>query len=144
MSYPDHISSSRYMRIVAENWIADRWWVFALPLLPALWALISGETKYYIVAAALLCLALPLFLAALYLIYSLTPEAAANIRPHHTRRNPDGSITLLFRPDPETGRQYPPLDIKTSAIHLIEERGNLKVLHLKGKPFRYITIPAEI
>lgn len=132
------------MRLVGEDWLAKHWWTFLVPFVPAIWGAVTGDTRLYIVAAILLFLCIPLFLARIYYLYSLTPEAIASVRPHCTVRNTDGSVTLHFRPDADAGREYSPLTVRPSDINLIEERYGLKVFHLNGKPFRYITIPIEI
>ena len=130
------------MRLVFENWLLGRGWLFALPV-AAMVALAgkTGDLRLWVVVPVLTCMFIPLIVAFVYYSYSLTPEAVAAIRPHRVALGADGSLTLTPEPDPETGRQLPALRLPADEIAQVEERPRRFIVHIKSKPFRYIIIP---
>lgn len=136
------VSTGAYMRLVIEEWLLDRGWLPALPVAGAIMAAwITGDSRLWVVVPVLICLILPLVLAFVYYAYSLTPEAAAAIRPHLTRVDPDGSLTLIPVADAESDVRLPVLHVGADEIKSVEERSSQRIVRLHGKPFRFIIIP---
>lgn len=130
------------MRLVFVNWLMSRGWLFALPLAAlAAAAYLTGDLRLWMVVPVLICLILPLMMLFVYYSYSLTPEAAAAIRPHSLRLGPDGSLTLAADADPEAGAKALRLHVAAEEIAEVEEQPSRLIIHLKDKPFRYIIIP---
>ncbi len=130
------------MRLVFENWLISRGWVVALPLVALIAAAyLTGDLRLWMVVPVLICLIVPLLMVFVYYSYSLTPEAAAAIRPHRLRRESDGALTLTADADPEAGSKALSLRVEAADIAEVEEQASRLIIHLKDKPFRYIIIP---
>lgn len=137
------VSIGRYMRLVAEDWLASRGWLLLVGA-AAIWLLLGGNNpRSWMALLMFAALIAPALIGIIFYSYGLTPEAAAAIRPHRVEVHPDGAISLIFPPDPDSGRQIPPLRFPTSALGRREQRGNETIIHLNGKPFRYIIIPSQ-
>ena len=138
--YPERVPSGRYMRLVAEDWFTDMWWLLAIPVGLCL---IAGSMIHpigYSMLPVLLCLVIPMAAYTMYLNYSLTPEAVACVRRHRSRVEADGAVTLEFAPDGETGRTYRPFRLLAGEVSGAEFRGPWIVLRLRRR-YRYIFIP---
>lgn len=130
---------STYMRLVAEDFLTDRWWIAAVTVAALLTAGYYAGPVWYMVLLVVACLVAPALLAVLFINYSLTPEAVAAIRPNRIDIDPKGNINVTFRPDDE--REYAPYCLSADDIAGIEERTDFKVVRIKGRPYRYIIIP---
>lgn len=100
-----------------------------------------ADPRFWFVLPIVVCLVLPPIIGIIIYSYALTPEGVAAVRPHRVDEHPDGSLTLSFDPDPETGRTYSPLHVSRAEIKSVEERPDRRIVHLKDKPFRFIILP---
>lgn len=133
------------MRLVIEEWLMNHWWIPALPLAAIAFAAIeTGDLRLWVLVPVLVCLLFPLMMVMVYYSYSLTPEAAAAIRPHLTRVSADGSLTLLPQPaTTDEGKRLPELHIPAREISAVEESADQIIVRIKDKPYRFVIIPTK-
>lgn len=133
------------MRQVIEEWLMSRLWIFALPVAAIIIAAIAtGSLRLWVLCPVVICLLLPPAILMVYYSYSLTPEAIAAIRPHLTRVNDDGSLTLIPLPaTTEDGITLPHLHIPVDEIASVEESTDRIIVRIKNKPFRFVIIPTK-
>ncbi len=134
-------SKSTYMSIVAGEFFADHWLALSIPILILTAAGFWYNAAFFMVLLIVACLIIPLLMMVLYYSYSLTDEAIAAIRPHRVETTPQGDVILTFKPDLETGREYPAFVVKSDQISSSEINGDNLILKLKDKPYRYVILP---
>ena len=130
-----------YMSIVAGEFLSDHWLALSMPVLILAVAGCWFSPLFFMVLLIVACLIVPLLMMVLYYSYSLTDEAIAAIRPHKVETTPHGDVILTFKPDSETGREYPALVVKADQISSSEINGDNLILKLRGKPYRYVILP---
>lgn len=134
-------SKGTYMSVVAGEFLADHWLALSMPILILTAAGCWISPLFFMVLLIVVCLVVPLLMMALYYSYSLTDEAIAAIRPHKAEITTQGDVILSFKPDSETGREYPELIVKSDQITSSEINGDNLILKLRDKPYRYVILP---
>lgn len=131
------------MKLVAEDLLTARWWLFLVPvaLLAAAGWLI--DPVWFMVLLMVICIVIPSVMMFIYFNYSMTPEAVSAIRPHTNAIGPDGDITLEFKPDDDTERTYKPFIVRADEISSVEQHGKFVVIRLLNRPYRYVFLPLD-
>jgi len=129
------------MSIVAGEFLSDHWLALSIPVLIMIVAGFWYNPLSFMVLLIVTCLIVPLLIMVLYYSYSLTDEAIAAIRPHRAETTPQGDVILTFKPDAETGCEYPAFVVKSNQISSSEINGDNLILKLRDKPYRYVILP---
>jgi len=90
------ISSVRFLRTMFSEF-GGKWWLllFAVLICPTLLAAVFTDLRWFIIAAMIALLLIPMISALLYFHYGLRRECYCNILPHYLKISKDGITTVI-------------------------------------------------
>lgn len=140
-SQPFAISSRNYINRLAFAWLANRWWLFASPLVAVfVWALFDIRAVY--VGLVIIFLLYPMSLTLVWFDYALSPQSIRAITTKLVTVEPVG-LRIDFLPKNEDCKPLPSVFISWDEIRAAELSSDAMTLILGSRLDDRLILPAD-
>ncbi|MDE5555130.1 MAG: hypothetical protein K2J10_08120 [Muribaculaceae bacterium] len=140
-SQPFTIPSRNYINRLAFTWLANRWWLLALPLVAvSVWALFDIRAVY--VGLVIIFLLYPMALTLVWFDYAMSPQSIRAITPKQVTVTKDG-LKIDFLPKNEDCRPLPSVFLPWCEVQSAELSSNTLSLVLGTRLDDRLTLPSD-
>lgn len=140
-SQPFAISSRNYINRLALTWLANRWWLLAMPLVAvSVWALFDIRAIY--VGLVIIFLLYPMSLTLVWFDYALSPQSIRAITTKQVTVKAEG-LKLDFLPKHEDCKPLPSVFISWDEIRAAELSSDALTLVLGQRLDDRLTLPCD-
>ncbi len=141
-SQPFAISSRHYINRLALSWLANHWWLLAVPIVAvSVWALFDVRAVY--VGLVVIFLLYPMSLTLVWFDYALSPQSIRAITSKQVTVTADG-LTIDYLPKAEDCRPMPSAFISWGDVRSAELSPDDVTLILGRRLDDRLTLPAEV
>ncbi|MDE6369726.1 MAG: hypothetical protein K2K94_10875 [Muribaculaceae bacterium] len=141
-SQPFAIPSRSYINRLAFTWLANRWWLLAMPLVAvSVWALFDIRAIY--VGLVIIFLLYPMSLTLVWFDYALSPQSIRAITTKQVTVEA-GGLKLDFFPKNDDCKPLPSVFITWNEIRAAELSSNALTLVLGQRLDDRLTLPCDV